>query len=138
MPDGLRVKALEWESDPRWKGTLWAHGYQLNDQGGGEWLMTTPEGNDAVCSTLEAAKAAAQADYAARILAALEDTGEPALIREAEARGLERAAQIAAESAADAKEDPGTGWASHSWLMTVCRILEAEAAALRKDEETPK
>ena len=35
--------------------------------------------------TLEAAQAAAQADYAARILAALEDTGEPALIREAAA-----------------------------------------------------
>lgn len=35
--------------------------------------------------TLEAAKAAAQADYEARIIAALEDMGEPALIREAAA-----------------------------------------------------
>ena len=57
-----------------------------------------------------------------------------AMLREARAEGMEWAAGIAAETAADAKKEPGAGWASHSWLMAVCRTLEAEAAAVRKGE----
>jgi hypothetical protein len=45
----------------------------------------------------------------------------------------EEAAQIALAAAADAKDDAGTGWASHSWLMTIGRTFEAEALRARKE-----
>ena len=103
---GLGVKALEWQDTeiPAY-GVLHAKTtfgtYFIERDGTGRFLVQHDHAGVGSYSTLEAARAAAQADYAARILAALEDTGEPALIREAEARGMERAANIAE---ADAKQ----------------------------------
>lgn len=70
-------------------------------------------------------------EMAARILAALEPT-PPDDVSGGETfkRGMLRAAEIAIKCAEESKQDPGTGWASHSWLMTVGRIIQAEAAAL--------
>lgn len=68
----VKVKPLVWECDARWPSTVWSGGYQINDQDENEWLMTTPQGDSATFETIDAAKAAAQADYEARILATLD------------------------------------------------------------------
>lgn len=120
---GIRVKPLEWEDQPG-GSYCWTQGLHYYTEGSDaerDWYVSCMIYDDDVWqganqSTRAAAKAAAQADYAARILAALEDTGEPALIREAEARVARIAAGLF----------PGGYY----------KNLEAiEAAALRKDEE---
>lgn len=87
---GLRVKALEWHDAGFEKCASSVAGYHRVFERNGFWRAVIHTRADAYfvaeCETEEAAKAAAQADYAARILAALEDTGEPALIREAALR----------------------------------------------------
>ena len=67
--------------------------------------------------TIEAARAAAQADYAARILAALEDTGEPALRARAEKAEQDRVAEWNRRRDADASRDVA---------RAVCETMRAE------------
>ena len=107
---GLRVRALEWEPSvigKPWHSAKapWGWYYAQWDDETQAFFASLEMGeieapiilSPSDVPTLEAAKAAAKSDYAARILAALEDTGEPALIREAEARGMERGMERAAE-----------------------------------------
>jgi hypothetical protein len=76
---------------------------------------------------LAAAQAAAEADYRARIAAALDGDALAKLIREAEARGMERAAATAYRICAETRH------------VTLGRQAEeairAEAAAIRGDTE---
>lgn len=63
------------ENDDTWEGTM--HGRRYPDYtimwfGGAEFRLEDPDGNKATHPTLDAAKAAAQADYEARILSAIE------------------------------------------------------------------
>ena len=73
----VKVKSLVWIGDARWPSTSWADGYQINEQDENEWLLTTPKGDSITTHTLDDAKAAAQADYTALILAAIEPTPDP-------------------------------------------------------------
>jgi len=73
----VKVKPLSWIGDARWPSTSWADGYQINEQDENEWLLTTPKGDSITTHTLDDAKAAAQADYAARIMAALDVQPDP-------------------------------------------------------------
>ena len=68
---GVRVRQLEWNIEPRngWKqGVAWADAYHLIRKDDG-WHYANHNGG--VFPTIDAAKAAAQADYERRILAAL-------------------------------------------------------------------
>ena len=75
---GLRVKPLEWEDQSR-GSYVWQDGLHYYAECGDDpedWYWSCMIGNDDVFAgenqtTREAAKAAAQADYEARILAAL-------------------------------------------------------------------
>ena len=144
---GLLVKPLEW-------GHGEAHcplGVYKIDSGqasaGGRWWSwaLNPDENDPFfmwqnannADSEEAAKAAAQADYEARILAVLDDLGEPPAVQahvakavaEAEARGVERAEAIVDELTAD-WFDPPKRYQSDR----IRNALLAEAAAIRKGE----
>lgn len=73
---GLRVTPLEWENAGFEKCASSAAGYHRVFERDGLWRAVIHTRVDAYfiaeCETEEAAKAAAQADYEARILAALE------------------------------------------------------------------
>lgn len=136
---GLRVKALEWGP--------WAHGSAICTSIFGLYCIweghyRPPDSYAGIACTDP--KAAAQADYAARILAALEDTGEPALIREAEARGMEQAAKLVDKRAEEydrefgiydhttgVTEYPGTGNESMEEWESISAAIRAAAAAIR-------
>ena len=79
------VKPLEWEvtdwsagdgvqgeNDCEWEARVSDWRYMVEWRGRGEFRVTMPDDTDASAQSLEAAKAAAQADYEARILAALD------------------------------------------------------------------
>lgn len=143
--DAVRVKPLEWEGDGHWssgdnEGWLeeadtpfgWGYSIEFGRYGEGTWVVDSTFGTRLTgFEDPQAAKAAAQADYAARILAALEDTGEPALIREAEARGMERAADICEGIRTRIANGPMPEGARFDYEQAI----RAEAAAHRKDEE---
>ena len=86
MANGARVKRLEWHNFDAW--THWAEGacgtYHVEERNGywqvelrvGGLVHGVTETGDTTPEDLEAAKAAAQADYEARILAALAPTEE--------------------------------------------------------------
>jgi hypothetical protein len=67
------VRPPLWATDPRWPSTIWMDGfaYQLNMQDNDQWLMTTPEGSDTLCQSLELAQAAAETDHRTRIAEAI-------------------------------------------------------------------
>ena len=95
MTNGARLKRLEWHTFDAW--THWAEAvcgtYHVEERNGqwrvelrvGGLVHAVTETDDTLPADLEAAKAAAQADYEARILAALDLTPAPdaAAIREA-------------------------------------------------------
>jgi hypothetical protein len=110
-------------------------------------IAALPEVQPLVAATLE--RAAKVADDYSRLQAlgrmtgareigeairALIPTDQAAALQAVKDAVWEEAAQIALAAAADAKDDVGTGWASHSWLMTIGRTFEAEAIRARKDE----
>jgi type II secretory pathway pseudopilin PulG len=58
----------------------------------------------------------------------------PATERDAAvAAAMEAAAALCIQSAQEAKADNGTGWASHSWLMTVARTIQSEITQPQAD-----
>jgi len=69
------VKPLVWEGDARWPGSMFAGPswleYVIAEQDADDWQVSFPGGTFGNYPTLEAAKAAAQADYTARIHSAL-------------------------------------------------------------------
>lgn len=77
----IKVKPLEWRqfTDDAWVAPTEIGRYRIYWYGGNDWCSFLESGNgafNAASASLEAAKAAAQADYEARILSAL-DLGEP-------------------------------------------------------------
>jgi len=87
MTNGARVKRLEWHNFDAW--THWAEGtcgtYHVEERNGywqvelrvGGLVHGVTQTDDTTPADLDAAKAAAQADYEARILAALDLTPAP-------------------------------------------------------------
>lgn len=69
MPQNVRVKPLEWDGDEEAGYFAMGSGaeYLVEPSNNGSWYY-----EDEPCKNSEAAKAAAQADYTARILSALE------------------------------------------------------------------
>lgn len=80
----IRVKPLEWREDKslldrmQWKAgdyticrMVWSQEITVYDTARGHWLCSKPVG------TLDKAKAAAQADYEQRVLAAIEVSDDP-------------------------------------------------------------
>ena len=58
----------------------------------------------------------------------------PATERDAAvAAAMEGAAALCIQLAQEAKDDNGTGWASHSWLMTVARTIQSEITQPQAD-----
>jgi hypothetical protein len=49
------------------------------------------------------------------------------------AAALDAAAELCIQSAQEARADNGTGWASHSWLMTVARTIQSEITQPQAD-----
>lgn len=84
-PAGVKPKALEWEGDEYvgWTARDAGHLYEIDDDGSDDEKDYTLEvviyGRSHLTrhETLEAAKSAAQADYSARIMSAIEPAGEP-------------------------------------------------------------
>lgn len=118
MTNGTRVKRLEWHNFDAW--THWAEGacgtYHVEERNGywqvelrvGGLVHGVTETGDTTPEDLDAAKAAAQADYAARILAALEPVTQPApdaAIREAEWQKQQRVSAMRRRHI-NAPEDP--------------------------------
>ena len=85
-PAGVRVKPLVWEctdwssgdgvrgeNDCEWTAEVWPlNSYIISWFGGDKFEINTPTDTTLKATSLEAAKAAAQADYDARVMAALE------------------------------------------------------------------
>lgn len=108
---GVPVKQLEWwqaELPSRGGGKYTAEGYTIR-RIEGLWLLDfAGEGRSTWrWVDLEAAKAAAQQDYEARIRSALDGDALAKLIAEAEARGMELAA---ATIKAQCEKCGGEGW----------------------------
>ena len=131
---GVRVKALEFE-DGRADSLLGR--FEVECSPHGVWFVHVPGRNTPAAMKSYKSEFAAidalKADYEARILSALEDTGEPALIREAEARGMERAC-LAVSEKADWPEDEHGRTEQPELFARVINAIRAEAAALRKGE----
>ena len=130
---GVKVKALEWvkhKGDQHCK-SAWTCGgiggwYAIEHRHEGHFDMWAPNNPDGGrFSNLEAAKAAAQADYEARILSALEPSAGRSAVLEEAARALEAWGDIYGDNAAkcvralalhpqaDKPSDDGAQWEWH-------------------------
>jgi hypothetical protein len=139
-PMGVKVKPLEWEpigNDPqnyRWQAKKpFGSAYYIhkNDDGLFSWVAGSDE-----YGPLEVAQAAAQADYEARILAALTPQPAPTLGDAAYAAGYRAGVEAAAEICAKHAGLPTGNDYENGWLRCAY-IVESEIRALLNSEAKP-
>jgi hypothetical protein len=86
---------VQGENDCEWTAEIWRYNsYIISWVGSGDFEVETPTGERIKADSLKAAKAAAQADYAARIIAALDPAALAAMLAEARANALREAADV--------------------------------------------
>lgn len=106
------VKPLVWESDERWPSSIFAGPswlvYEIADEGDGDWTVVFPGWTCGVYASQEAAQAAAQADYVARVLSALDLSKVDAMQATFTTADLAKAWEMGRD--AGAVEAQGEGW----------------------------